>query len=66
MLALSALLAHSKAEASAIAGAVLSTASVFNTADKDVPSHGGGTAKSQKPNTDSLALLASLAVSDQL
>ena len=50
MLALSALLANSKAKASAL----VSTASDLSTADAAVPTHGVGTAASQKPTADPL------------
>ena len=48
VLALSALLANGNAKASA----VVIAASTFSTTDNDVPTHCGGTAESQKPNTD--------------
>ena len=50
VLALSALLANSKAKVSAIASAVISTASALRTTNNAVPTHyGGGTTESWKP-----------------
>ena len=46
VLALSALLANSNAEASAITSAVVSTATAFSTADSTVLTHGGRMAES--------------------